>query len=204
MLRYRFCFVFVILLSALTPTSSVAAATAEASVAQQCGSFVSALANRAIEIINDPKLSEEEIKNRIKEILVSDFSIESMCVFTMGKYNKVLSVPQKEEFRRGFINMLVKLYASNFKEYRAAKFTVVDIKKKTDSLYLVNSRVSIPGKSNVKITWSVTIENGKLRICDATQDEVSVRQIQRAEIQSGFAEKGVDGFMKAFVTNYGK
>ncbi|MDR0580545.1 MAG: ABC transporter substrate-binding protein [Holosporaceae bacterium] len=202
MLKYRFC--FVLLLSALTIVSSVTTTTAETSVAQQCGSFVSALANRAIEVINDPKLSEEEIKDKIKEILGSDFAIESMCVFTLGKYNKILSLHQKEEFRRGFINMLVKLYASNFKEYRTAKFTVADVKKKTDSLYLVNSRVSIPGKSNVKITWSVTIENGKLRICDATLDEVSIRQIQRAEIQSGFAEKSVDGFMKSFITNYGK
>jgi ABC-type transporter MlaC component len=186
----------------LGSASSAAATMVEASMAQQCGSFVFTLANRAIDIVNDPKLSEEEIKNKIKEILVSDFAIESMCIFTLGKYNKVLSVPQKEEFRRGFINMLVKLYASNFKEYRTAKFTVIDVKKKTNSLYLVNSRVFIPGKSNIKITWSVAIENGKLRICDATQDEVSVRQIQRAEIQSGFAEKGVDSFMKAFMTNY--
>jgi ABC-type transporter MlaC component len=184
-------------------STNLVAAT-ETSVAQQCGSFVSSLANRAIEAINDPKLSEEEIRERIKKILISNFAIESMCVFTLGKYNKVLSALQKEEFRRGFINMLIKLYASNFKEYRTAKLTVVDVRKKTNSLYLVNSRVSIPGKSNVKITWSVAIENGKLRICDARQDEVSVRQIQRAEIQSGFTEKGVDGFMKAFMTNYAR
>jgi ABC-type transporter MlaC component len=192
------------MLSALAMVNLVMTTVAETSVARQCGSFVSALANRAIGVINDSKLSEEEIKDKIKEILVSDFAIESMCVFMLGKYNKILSLNQKEEFRRGFINMSVKLYASNFKEYRTAKFAIVDVKKKTDSLYLVNSRVSIPGKSNVKITWSVAIENGKLRICDATQDEVSVRQIQRAEIQSSFAEKGVDGFMKIFITNYGK
>jgi ABC-type transporter MlaC component len=98
--------------------------------------------------------------------------------------------------------MLIKLYASNFREYKTAKFTIVSVKKKTKSQYLVDSKVSIPGKKDIVITWSVLCPNKVPKIYNAVLNEVSMGQILRAEIQGSIAEKGLDKFMKEFKSKY--
>jgi ABC-type transporter MlaC component len=100
--------------------------------------------------------------------------------------------------------MLIKLYASNFREYKTAKFTVVSAREKAKSQYLIETKVSIPGKKETTIIWSVYDKNGEVKIYDAVLDEVSMGQIQRAEICGGIAKNGLQKFMQEFKARYGK
>jgi phospholipid transport system substrate-binding protein len=195
----KFYFIFMILFLAKDAHANMVSATdAKLDLARQCGSFVNDLAHQAIETINISGLKEEEVMTRFRKILKSGFAMKSMAEFALGRYNRVLTPDQKKDFSNCFSNMLVKLYASNFREYKMAEFSVISVKAKTKTLYLVKSRVVIPGKKNVEIVWSVSTKTGKFKICDATQDGVSIRQIQRAEIQGSIEEKGIEGFMQAF------
>jgi ABC-type transporter MlaC component len=170
--------------------------------AELCRDFVKNLGNRAIEILNIPEITEKEIVKQFADIVESSFAIDSMAKFSLGRQNRLLSIAQKKDFLDCFINMLIKLYASNFKEYKTAKFTVINAKEKANFQYLVDSKVSIPGKKDTIITWSVLCRNGAPKIYNAVLDEVSMGQILRAEIQGSIAEKGLDKFMKEFKNKY--
>jgi phospholipid transport system substrate-binding protein len=166
---------------------------------------VEGLGNKAIEVINTPGINDDEVTKEFTNIIEENFEIDSMAKFSLGRNNRILKEVQKTEFKRCFINMLVKLYASNFKEYKTAKFRVLSVKEKGKSKYLVESKVSIPGKKDIAIVWTVRRkEDGTFKICDASMDEVSMAQIQRAEICGAISEKGVEKFMIEFKSKYAK
>ncbi|MDR1983113.1 MAG: ABC transporter substrate-binding protein [Holosporaceae bacterium] len=167
-----------------------------------CRNFVKNLGNSAIEIINIPEITEEEVIKKFTDIVESNFAVDSMAKFSLGRHNRLLTTLQKKDFLYCFINMLIKLYVSNFREYKTAKFNIVSVKKKAKSHYLIDSKVSISGKKDTIITWFVLCKNGTPKIYNAVLNEVSMGQILRAEIQGSIAEKGLDKFMKEFKNKY--
>jgi ABC-type transporter MlaC component len=203
---FRTSFVLAILLfGGLGNASAKNVSESNRAVAQQAKEFVESLGNRALEIINDPQMNDEKAMEEFAKLLKSNFATDSMANFCLGRHAKTLGKEQKEIFLRCFINMLVKLYASNFKEYKTAKFRVVGAKEKAKSQYLVETKVEIPGKNDVAIVWSVRRQkSGEFKIRDATMDEVSVAQIQRAEIGGGISQKGEKEFMSEFRKKYEK
>ncbi|MDR0968800.1 MAG: ABC transporter substrate-binding protein [Holosporaceae bacterium] len=207
-LSFSFILAALILVGGLQMENAVAASTSvskTSTTAQQCKQFIERLGNQALDIINAPNLSDEEVMAEFEKLVNENFSIDSMANFCLGRYARVLNQSQKTVFTRCFVNMLVRFYASNFKEYKAAKFVVSGAKEKAKSQYLIETRVQIPGKKDVIIIWSVRHEkNGEFKIRDATTDDVSMAQIQRAEISGSISEKGVEKFMNEFETKYAK
>ncbi|MDR2107371.1 MAG: ABC transporter substrate-binding protein, partial [Holosporaceae bacterium] len=170
MFKSRFVLIiFALLLPALSG-GDLSAAPSDAQIL--CKEFVQKLGNRAIAVINTPGISDEEVTKKFTEIVKENFKTDKMTQFALGRYGNKIKPDQKEEFVRCFINMLVKLYASNFKEYKDAKFSVVGLKQTTDRHYLVTSKVFVPGKREIKIIWGVYEDVGQYKIYDAVTEGV--------------------------------
>jgi ABC-type transporter MlaC component len=183
---------------------SIPAPSSAENSSQLCRDFVKNLANRAIEIINTPQITDDKVLEEFSKIVRANFAVGSMAKFSLGRYGRVLNKAQKKDFLDCFVNMLIKLYVSNFKDYKMAMFSVINVKEKTKSQYLVETKVSIPGRKEIAIMWSIYNKNGEMKIYDAILDEVSMGQIQRAEICGGISEKGLNKFMLEFKNKYGK
>jgi ABC-type transporter MlaC component len=171
---------------------------------KDCRGFVQNLGNDAIGIINTPGISRDEIIRKFGNMVEANFAVNQMAKFSVGRYAKSLNKDEKRKFLGNFTKMLVKLYASNFEEYKTAKFTVIGQRKKSENQFIVESRVAIPGKPDVLIMWHVLKNKDKLLITDAVTNEVSIRQILRAEISGNISEKGLKNFLTEFTKKYEK
>jgi ABC-type transporter MlaC component len=165
-------------------------------------SFVQNLGNDAISIINTPEISRDEIIKKFGNIVEANFSVNQMAKFAVGRHAKSLKDGEKNEFLKNFTKMLIKLYASNFEEYKTAKFTVIGQRRKSENQFIVESKVVIPGKPEVMIAWHVSKNEGKFLITDAVTNEVSIRLILQEQISGIISEKGLQKFLIEFAEKY--
>jgi ABC-type transporter MlaC component len=179
--------------------------TNETTDATNCRDFIQKLANEAIKVINTPNMSKDKVLEKFTDLVSTNFSVNHMAKFAIGQYVKTLEEEQKKEFLKCFTKMLVKLYAANFEEYKSAKFMVTGHKEKSKNRFLIESKVIIPGKPENIIVWHVSCVKGEgFRITDAVTNEISIRQILRAEIGGNISEKGLKKFLAEFSKKYGK
>jgi ABC-type transporter MlaC component len=129
-----------------------------------------------------------------------------MARFAIGVRAKFLKEEEKNKFIDCFLNMLVKLYASNFREYKSAELVVTGHREKMKNHFSVTSKVIIPRKPDVNIVWMVVFSEKEERffIADAIIDEISIRQILKAEISGNISEKGLQQFLGEFFKKYEK
>jgi ABC-type transporter MlaC component len=170
-----------------------------------CREFVQKLANEAISIINTQNLSKDEILKKFTDLVGANFSVNKMARFAIGRHIKSLTEEEKEIFLKCFTKMLVKLYATNFEEYKSAKFMVTGHREKSKNSFLIESKVIIPAKPEIVIVWHVScVKGGGFSITDAITNEISIRQILRAEIGGNISEKGLKKFLTEYSEKYGK
>ncbi|MDR2724144.1 MAG: ABC transporter substrate-binding protein [Holosporaceae bacterium] len=197
MQKFRFYSIFLILFFIFVPLSVIASARMSKQL-DHGRALVDDVAFQVLEIINTPGLTDSQVKQKFRELIIAKFAVDPIIKFVLGKHNQTMTPEQKEVFVRCFKNMLVGAYASNFKDYKSAKFRIVSIKKKTDTLLQVTGKISDQGKADILMIWEVAIVDEQYKIRDISVDGVSILQILRAQTQASISEKG----LKSFLLNY--
>ncbi len=172
--------------------------------AKAAGDFIQSLGNRAIGIINMPKITTEKVRENFSVLLKENFALESIARYSLGKNFRVLSEAEKKDFFECFENMLVRLYSSRFSEYKTAKLVVIESKNKSSKQILVKSKVVIPNKQDVDVVWSVYVSKGVFKVYDAIISDVSISNVQRSEFMGQISEKGLKKFLADFREKYKK
>ncbi len=165
--------------------------------------FITLLGNAALEIINRPNITNEQVIREFQTLVKQCFAIENIARYSLGIRYKQLTNKEKTSFLQSFLNMLVRLYSSEFSKYKAAKFVVKEVKTKTEGRhYIVASTISIENKV-IKVSWSVFNVEGILKIFDVTIESTSLSQIQRADIDGKISKSGFKKFLSDFIKEFG-
>lgn len=174
--------------------------TAENMSSSQAKTFIQDLGNKALNIINRPGITSREVCAEFKKLLEENFAMGKIEKRILGKYYKQLKDGEEPQFKNSMINMLVNVYTSRFNEYKAAKFTVTSAKQKSQNQTLVESKISITGKQDIKVTWIVYVSDGK--IYDVQIDNVSISKIQQTTISDKIAKSSFQKFLTDFIQQY--
>jgi phospholipid transport system substrate-binding protein len=161
---------------------------------QRWADFVQNVAEQALEIINRPGARREDIIAGLRALLLQNFAIHDMAAFVLGRFRRKLTQVQQDVFLDYFVDLLVALYALNFDAYKNAVLRVINVQQKTGQLIQVMTKIEIPGKPTVLVTWLLSLKGGS-RIYDAAVDVVSFLQLLKAQIQ-GMQKGEADTFMK--------
>lgn len=183
-------------------TNEVQITEIDAKTQKKAENFVQNLGNIAIGIINKSKISTEEVQNEFNKLLNESFALESIARYSLGKNYRLLSDEEKKDFQQCFRNMLVRIYSSRFSEYKTAKLVVTGSRKKSAKQVLVNSKIIIPNKEDVSVTWSIYLSKGSLKVYDVVISDVSVSNIQRSEFMGKISETSLERFLVDFKEKY--
>ena len=104
-------------------------------------------------------------------------------------------------FDKCLVKILARSYSSRFNEYKQAKFTVIDSKKKGGK-FLVSSTITLPGKKDIDIVWYLESISGKLMITDVKIQGISMKKTQKQDICGRIKMIGVDKFLVELQSKY--
>jgi phospholipid transport system substrate-binding protein len=176
--------------------SVLLAATLPGAVARaqrDAGGFVRNLAQRAIDEVNTPGISEEERLTRFRTLFREGFDVPLIARFVLGRYWRIATEAQREDYLRLFDDLIVQTYARRFGEFPGARISVLTVSRPNeDGDQIVAVEGQLPGKAPVRMDVRVRPADGVLKIIDIAIEGVSMAITQRDEfaavIQRGGGE----------------
>lgn len=173
--------------ASLVLSGRVALADAEVSPSD----FIAGLGERAVSALTGSGLSQQEREQRFRELLDTHFDVPAIGKFVLGRYWRVATEEEKQEFLKLFEEFLIKGYARRFSEYSGEKFEVRNVRQEADGFALVQSLVIRPSAENVRVDWRVQQGGDSgFRIVDVVVEGLSMAATQRDEFASVIQSKG--------------
>ena len=146
--------------------------------------FIQATGNAMVAALNSTTLDLTERREQVANILRQSVDIEGTGRFILGRWWRVASPAEQQEYLSLFEETLVRNLAGRFGEFQGVRFTVGRSQQRTQDDVLVTTIVERPGAAVVNLDWRVAEINGQPRIVDLVAEGTSMRLTQRSEYSS--------------------
>lgn len=167
--------------------------------------FIEDIGREAISSLTERELSEQERQARFRKIFRRAFDIRTIARFSLGRYWRIASKTEREEYVGLFEDFIVQAYAHRFKDYDGESFKVGEVHQINDKDTLVLSQLGRPGGPPIQVHWRVRA-SGELKIVDVVVEGISMGITQRAEFASVIRNRGgkVAGLLTALREKTGR
>ena len=147
--------------------------------------FISSLTNEASSILSS-KLTDDQKIIELKKIGESSVDIEGVGLYTLGKYRKILTDNQKEQYKELFKNYFLKSFSGRLVGYTDAKIAVLSEEIKNEKYTIVYTKlIGNSERPEVRIDWRVyTKEPENPLVRDLVIEGLSLARTQKEEFNS--------------------
>lgn len=172
------------------PPPPAAAATDPATV-------IASLGNEALKVLGknvDPNLRV----TRFRQLFTEDFDVPAIARFVLGRYWRLATPAQQQEFVHVFTNYIALAYANRLAEYSGETLRVTGTRAAPDG-QLVSSQIIRTDGPPARVDWLLTPQGGAYKITDVVVEGVSMAVTQRSEFASVIQRNGgqVQGLITA-------
>lgn len=155
---------------------------------QAAQNMIANLGDVALKTIADPSMNETAKKQTFRRLLSQNFDMATIGRFALGRYWRIASPQQQQDYLRLYEKMIIDVYTSRFNRYSGQTFRVRGNRIDESGDVVVNSVVE-GGGSPVAVDWRVRPKGGAYRIIDVMVEGISMAVTQRndfaAVIQQG-------------------
>lgn len=170
-------------------TVAPAARAADLAAAQQ---FVQNVSNQAIQILRQ-KDNRAQRDAAFQNLMQQNVDLPRVARFTLGRYWRVASPQQQQEYERLFKTYMVRIYSTRLDQYAGETVAVTGATPAPDNpnQVLVHSTISGPNRPEpVKVDWRVRLEGGDMKLIDIVVEGASMAVTQRSEFASVIDNNG--------------
>lgn len=167
--------------------------------------FIRKLGREAIDSLTTSESSKSERESRFREILKRAFDMRAIARFTLGRYWRIASKDERQEYVELFEHFIVQAYATRFEGYNGDQFEVGKVHDINKRDRLVISEIVQPNGPPIHVNWRVRTSNG-LRIVDVVVEGVSMGITQRDEFAAVIRSSGgkIEGLLAALRKKTGR
>jgi len=143
-------------------------------------------------------LNEEQLTDRFRNMLNHGFDVPFIARFVLGRYWRVASPEQRDEYVDLFEQLIVQTYVDRFQTYSGETFEVQSGRRDGRDIF-VQSRIVRPGDAPpIKVEWRVRERGDHFKIIDVVVEGVSMAITQRNEFASVIQRKGgrIEGLLE--------
>ena len=156
--------------------------------------------------LRDEKTSINQNPARLHEMIAENvmpcFDFERMARWTLGKYWRNASMEQREEFVKEFRALLVRSYGRVLVDYADAEIVYLPFRMKDDETQVkVNTELSRPHDSSVKITYNLHSTTSGWKVYDVVIEGVSLVTNYRSSFMSKVRQDGIDQLIYLLAAN---
>lgn len=183
-----------LVLTALPAYAGTPAATEAALAGRQASpesQFIQDLGNRALAVLADKKISQDQRSDRFRAMLRESFDLPVIGRFAMGRAWLSATAEQRDEYMRLFERLVVKTYSDRFAMYTGEGFKVRAVRPEGDHDFVVSSDITHPdGSPPTTVDWRLRQKNDKFGIIDVVVEGVSMCVTQRQEYAAVIQRNG--------------
>jgi len=143
-----------------------------------------------------PGVSVAQRQARFRELFRDDFDLPGIGRFVLGRYWRVATPQEQQDFLGLFQEYLVRAYSARLGTYGGEPFRVTGVHPNGEET-IVNSEIIRPNSSPIAVDWYL-IGRGPYKITDVYVGGVSMKVTQRDEFASVIQRNG--GRVEALIT----
>ncbi|MFN3450137.1 MAG: phospholipid-binding protein MlaC [Roseococcus sp.] len=170
-------------LLALPAALAPLAAHAQHMDAQRAAAFIQSTGEELVAVLNS-NAPVTERREQVAAILRRAVDIEGTGRFILGRWWRVATPAEQQEYLRLFEESLIRNLASRFGEFQGVRFSIGRSQARTEEDVLVTTLVERPNTAPLTLDWRVAEVNGQPRIVDLVAEGSSLRLTQRSEYSS--------------------
>jgi phospholipid transport system substrate-binding protein len=182
-----------------------AVATSAATLTPQASEdFIKNLGEKAITLLTDQNDSGPARSEKFRQLLLENFDIPTIGRFTLGRYWRVATPPQREEFVQLLERMIVSTYRQRLDDYQGQTIEVRGSRAQ-QQYTLVESIVFDPQRNvDIPVEWRLVSTASGPKIIDVTVEGISMGLTQRSEFASVIERNGgrIDGLLNEMRRRY--
>lgn len=171
--------------------SQSAMAEADEATLNEARQFVVQIGNEIIRILVNKNKPLTERKSEFRKVLRSDFNINAIGKFALGRYWRIATDEQKRQYLELFEDSIVESYAAQFDNYSNEKLVVLGSRATQKGGILVQSHILRPrGGEPLKVDWQIFKGKDGQKIYDIIINGVSMSITQRSEYAAAIKSTG--------------
>ena len=153
--------------------------------------FVRTLAGEAIGTLAGRDVTQAEREQSFRRLLVAHFDVQVIGKWALGRYWRVATPAEQQEYLALFEDFIVTSYASRFREYTNEQLEIADVVKSADEDggLMVHSLIVRDQPKPIRVDWRIATAGG-YKIVDVVVEGVSMVQTQRSEFGSVILRNG--------------
>ena len=156
-------------------------AWAQATPPAEATSFIVALGNDLVRIVNAPGGSSK--RSQLQPLIERAVDIDGVGRFCLGRFARTATPQQLQEYLRLFHDVLVNNIAGKVGEFEGVTFKTTTTTQR-DGDTLVGTLITRPNQQPNNVQWVVSQVGGQPKVIDVIAEGTSLRLTQRADYNS--------------------
>jgi phospholipid transport system substrate-binding protein len=155
--------------------------------------FITNLASQLQMVAGNP--SPEHRRAGFRQLFLHDFDVPGLGRFVLGRFTRIMTAPQQEEFLRLFESYVIATYSDRLSEYVAGGVVprVLGSRLVPDGAIVSSEFVRGSGSSpagSIRVDWHLSERDGSCKISDFVIDGISMAANGRSELEGVAARNG--------------
>jgi phospholipid transport system substrate-binding protein len=167
----------------------VVLAAAPASIAADPAAVVTSLGNEALKVLGKNVDPNQRVA-RFRHLFVQDFDAPGIARFVLGRYWRLATPMQQQEFVRLFTDYVALVYANRLAEYSGETLRVTGSRPAPEGELVSSEIIRTNGQPPARVDWLLTPQGGAYKISDVMVEGVSMAATQRSEFASVIQRNG--------------
>jgi len=155
--------------------------------AQDARGFIATLGEQAIQVLG-PGVPEVQRQARFRILFHDDFDLPGIGQFVLGRYWRVATPQEQQDFLSLFQEYLVRAYSARLGQYGGEPFHVTGTRPNGEET-IVTSEIVRRNGSPIAVDWHLT-GRGSFKITDVYVAGVSMKVTERDEFASVIQRNG--------------
>jgi phospholipid transport system substrate-binding protein len=156
--------------------------------------FINNIDNKLQLVAGNP--SPEQRRAGFRQLFHDDFDVPALGRFVLGRYVRIMTLPEQQEFLGLFESYVVATYSDRLSEYVVGGAVPRVIGSRLDpdgavvSSEIIRTPSVGPGRTPgaIRVDWRLTARDGMYKICDIIIDGLSMAANGRTELE-GVAQR---------------
>lgn len=167
----------------------LAAASPPAAAAADPVALINDLGNRALEVLGK-NVAGNQRQARFRALFDADFDVPTIARFVLGRYWRIATPAQQQEFVGLFDEYIVLAYSNRLAEYSGETLRVTGSRPDGDGSVVMSEIVRTNGAPPAKVDWRLNRTDDTYKITDVIVDGISMAVTQRSEFASVIQRHG--------------
>tara|TARA_R110002096_G_scaffold435927_1_gene664269 strand:- start:38451 stop:39167 length:717 start_codon:yes stop_codon:yes gene_type:complete len=190
-------FAGVLLLALFIFTSEAHADNQDPGEQQKAREFIEAFSERAIGVLNNKDLTEEQSFEEYRRILNDAFAIDYIARISLSRHRKKASKEELAAYYSLFPEFILKVNSSRLKKLDTTKIEVDKVTPHAKSDIFIRTKAYNSENRALDVDWRVRSDkDGNVKIIDIKIEGISMVATQRDDFTARIGTSGIEGLNK--------